>query len=204
MDVNNLLNAFLNYFLWLVLYFYIHHVVKFIISLTSFIQILVYYLLEMSLITFIATSFVSFFYSFSICSTKKEKEKKEEAYYKINRMDFCCKRIMIFNDAQKSVGWMLRTMVMAWWLGKKKKLSRVTDMNRPRALWRLSQFSLSNTRMVVFVNSKNLPSLNETWSFYRELEVSLLARIHYHHGRCVELMEKMERTSGNPPYVLEW
>ena len=105
-------------------------------------------------------------------------------------MDFCCKRIMIFNDAQKSVGWMLRAMVMAWRLGKKKKLSRVTDMNRPRTLRRLSQFSLSNTRMVVFVNSKILPSLNETWSFYRELEVSLLARIHYHHGRCVELMEK--------------
>ena len=119
-------------------------------------------------------------------------------------MDFCCKRIMIFNDAQKSVGWMLRAMVMAWWLGKKKKLSRVTDMNRPRTLQRLSQFSLSNTRMVVFVNSKNLPSLNETWSFYRELEVSLFAQIHYHHGRCVELMEKMERISGNPPHVMEW
>ena len=58
--------------------------------------------------------------------------------------------------------------------------------------------------MVVFVNNKNLPSLNETWSFYRELEASLLAQIHYHHGRCVELMEKIERISRNPPHVLEW
>ena len=37
------------------------HVVKFIIFLTSFFQILVYNLLEVSLIIFIATSFVSFF-----------------------------------------------------------------------------------------------------------------------------------------------
>ena len=37
------------------------HVVKFIISLTSSIQILVYYLLEVSLITFTVISFVSFF-----------------------------------------------------------------------------------------------------------------------------------------------
>ena len=37
------------------------HVVKFIISLTSSIQILVYYLLEVSLITFIVISFASFF-----------------------------------------------------------------------------------------------------------------------------------------------
>ena len=34
--------------------------------------------------------------------------------------------------------------------------------------------------------------------------MSLLVRIHYHHGRCVELMEKMERISENPPHVLEW
>ena len=37
------------------------HVVKFIISLTSSIQILVYYLLEVSLITFTVISFASFF-----------------------------------------------------------------------------------------------------------------------------------------------
>ena len=37
------------------------HIVKFIISLTSLIQILVYYLLEVSLITFITISFVSVF-----------------------------------------------------------------------------------------------------------------------------------------------
>ena len=40
------------------------------------------------------------------------------------------------------------------------------------------------------VNSKILSWLNVTWSFYRELEVSLVVRIHYHHGRYVELMEK--------------
>ena len=38
------------------------HVVKFIIFLNSFIQILVYYLLEALLIKFIATSFVRFFF----------------------------------------------------------------------------------------------------------------------------------------------
>ena len=37
------------------------HIVKFIIFLTSLIQILVYYLLELLLITFITTSFVSIF-----------------------------------------------------------------------------------------------------------------------------------------------
>ena len=37
------------------------HVVKFIISLASFIQILIYYLLEVSQITFVSTLFVSFF-----------------------------------------------------------------------------------------------------------------------------------------------
>jgi len=42
------------------IHLYKHHIVKFIISLTSFIQILIYYLLEVLLITFIATSFVSF------------------------------------------------------------------------------------------------------------------------------------------------
>ena len=43
------------------IHLYKHHVVKFIISLTSFIQILVCYLLEVSLITFIAITFVHFF-----------------------------------------------------------------------------------------------------------------------------------------------
>ena len=42
------------------------HVVKVIIFLNSFIQILVYYLLEASLIKFIATSFVSFFFFFLV------------------------------------------------------------------------------------------------------------------------------------------
>ena len=37
------------------------HVVEFIISVTSFIQILVYYLLEVLLSAFISTSFESFF-----------------------------------------------------------------------------------------------------------------------------------------------
>ena len=84
------------------LYFYIPHVVKFIISLTSFIQILVYYLLEVSLITFITTSFVIFFFFIALAFIQQKKKRKE--YYKINRMDFCCKRIMLFDDARKSVG----------------------------------------------------------------------------------------------------
>ena len=56
-NINNLLTTFLNYFLWLLIHLCKFHVIKFIISLTSFIQILVYYLLEMPLIIFIATSF---------------------------------------------------------------------------------------------------------------------------------------------------
>ena len=68
---------------------------KFIISLASFIQILIYYLFQVLLITFIATLFISFFcskifYNFNISSTKKK------AYYKIKikikGMDFCYKK----------------------------------------------------------------------------------------------------------------
>ena len=43
------------------IHLYKTHVIKFIISLTSHIQILVYYLLKVSLITFIVISFASFF-----------------------------------------------------------------------------------------------------------------------------------------------
>ena len=35
--------------------------------------------------------------------------------------------------------------------------------------------------------------------------MGLLVRIHYHHGGCVELMDKMEEVGkimGNPPHVL--
>ena len=52
---------FLINFLWLMIHLYKTHVVKFIISLISSIQILVYYLLEMSLITYTVISFASFF-----------------------------------------------------------------------------------------------------------------------------------------------
>ena len=60
-DVNNLLDAFLNYFLWLMIYLCKLHVIKFIISLILLIQIFFYYLLEMLLIAFISTSFEFFF-----------------------------------------------------------------------------------------------------------------------------------------------
>ena len=70
---------------------YKSHVVKFIISLTSFIQILVYYLLEVSLIAFISTLFEIFFskicYNFSIFS-KKEKEKKRRSILQDKRNRF--------------------------------------------------------------------------------------------------------------------
>ena len=89
-NVSNLLNVFLNYFLWLLIHLCKPHIVKFIISLTSFIQILVYYFFEVSLITFIVTLFVSFFskisYSFGIFS------KKKRAYYKMKRMKFFYKK----------------------------------------------------------------------------------------------------------------
>ena len=71
------------------------HVVKFIISLTSSIQILVYYLLEASLITFTVISFVSFFVVKFVISLVFFQPKK--TYYKIKRMDFCYIKIMILN-----------------------------------------------------------------------------------------------------------
>ena len=55
------------------------------------------------------------------------------------------------------------------------------------------------------MNSKNLAWLKGTSSFYRELGVGLLDRIHSHHGGCMELMEKIEkveRITGNPPHIL--
>ena len=74
------------------IHLYKPHVVKFIISLILVIQILVYYLLEVSLIAFISTSFEFFFfskicYSFSIFSPKKK------AYYKIKGIDFFIKKL---------------------------------------------------------------------------------------------------------------
>ena len=74
------------------------HVIKFIISQTSFIQILVYYLFEVLLIAFISTSFESFFsiicYNFSIFPKKKKK-----ANYEIKGIDFYYKEIMILNTS---------------------------------------------------------------------------------------------------------
>ena len=47
--------------------------------------------------------------------------------------------------------------------------------------------------------------MNRTCSFYRELEVGLLFRIHHNHGLCEWLMEEMgnvERIMGNSSHVL--
>ena len=65
----------------------------------SFIQILVYYFLEVSLIAFISTSFENFLVKFVIvlAFSKKKKEKKKKAYYKIKGINFCYKKIMILN-----------------------------------------------------------------------------------------------------------
>ena len=51
------------------------------------------------------------------------------------------------------------------------------------------------------MNSKNLPWLKGTLSFYRELGVGLLVWIHSHHEGCVGLMEKVEQITGNPPHI---
>ena len=63
------------------------HIIKFIISITSLIQVLVYYLLEISLIVFISTSFEVFLskicYNFNIFQKKN---------YKIKEIDFCYKK----------------------------------------------------------------------------------------------------------------
>ena len=75
-NINNPLNIFFELLFVMMIHLCNTHVLKFIIFLTSFIQILVYYLLEMSLITFIITSFVSFFskicYNFSIFFQNKK------------------------------------------------------------------------------------------------------------------------------------
>ena len=74
------------------------HIVKFIISLTLFIQILVYYLLEMSLITFISTLFESFFLvKFVIILVFFFQNKKQIT--KIKEIDFCYKEIIILNTS---------------------------------------------------------------------------------------------------------
>ena len=65
------------------------HIIKFIISITSLIQLLVYYLLEISLIAFISTSFESFFLS-KICYNFSSFQKKKK--YKIKGIDFCYKK----------------------------------------------------------------------------------------------------------------
>ena len=68
------------------------HVVEFIISaVTSFIQILVYYLLEVSLSAFISTSFESFFLVKFVIDLAFFQKKK--AYYKVKGMDFFIKKL---------------------------------------------------------------------------------------------------------------
>ena len=85
---------------------------------------------------------------------------------------------------------MLWGMVMALGLERKEKTMKddwcEPAMDPPTVK---SIFSLEH-RDGGLVNSKIFPWLNVTWSFYRELGVGLLVRIYYHHGRCVELMEK--------------
>ena len=61
-------------------------VVKFIISLISFIQLLIYYLIEVSLITFVVTSFGKGFFFFGFYFFLKS------ANYKMKIMDFCYKK----------------------------------------------------------------------------------------------------------------
>ena len=93
MDVNNLLDAFFNYFLWLMIHLCKPHVVKFIISLILAIQILVYYLLEVSLIAFISTSFEFFFFLVKFVIALAFFPKKKKAYYKIKGIDFFIKKL---------------------------------------------------------------------------------------------------------------
>ena len=82
------------------IHLYKTHVIKFIISLTSHIQILVYYLLKVSLITFIVISFASFFVvKFIIYLAFFQPKKKKKTYYKIKRMDFCYIKITILNTS---------------------------------------------------------------------------------------------------------
>ena len=50
---------------------------------------------------------------------------------------------------------------------------------------------------------KTYLGLMEIDPFYGEFLVGLIVRIHYHHGRYVGLVERMEQILGNPPHVLE-
>ena len=45
------------------------------------------------------------------------------------------------------------------------------------------------------------PSLMELGPFYKMFLMGLLVWIHYHFGRCVELVEKMEQILRNPPHI---
>ena len=67
------------------IHLYKTHAVKFIISLTSSIQILVYYLLEVSLITFIIIPFASFFVVKFVISLAFFQPKKKVLQNKKNR-----------------------------------------------------------------------------------------------------------------------
>ena len=65
----------------------------FIISLTLFIQIFVYYILEVPLITFIATLFVSFIFNFNkffytLAFSPKKKRKKKRIILQSKKNEF--------------------------------------------------------------------------------------------------------------------
>ena len=55
-----------------------------------------------------------------------------------------------------------------------------------------------------WMNSETYFKLVRSGIFYREFGVSLLVRLHYHHGRCINLVESMKRISRNSPYVPRW
>ena len=74
------------------------HVIRFIISLTSFIQIFVYYILKVLLIALISISLESFFLvKFVIILVFFFQNKKQNT--KIKEIDFCYKEIIILNTS---------------------------------------------------------------------------------------------------------
>ena len=74
------------------------HVIRFIISLTSFIQIFVYYILKVLLIALISISLESFFLvKFVIILVFFFQNKKQIT--KIKEIDFCYKEIIILNTS---------------------------------------------------------------------------------------------------------
>ena len=86
---------------------------------------------------------------------------------------------------------------------RKKDYQRCPWWNQPRSFWQLSRYFSQGLKYEKWMNSYAYLGLIRLGPFYREFGVDLLVRCHYHRGRCVDLMRRVEQISGNSPHVLE-